>query len=372
MLQPAHPADMSAAPKRHSVRGLSRAPSYSVLTGSIVIAVLLSTEYLFQPFVWRHWPWDEVLVGWFEVVRDRVVVALMIGAALVAAGGVPRLNLPLRAALLAGAILAGAAVGEFALLTLGVQGAHEGAAAVFGRIARWGIVGGSVAAMWFVWRRGAETSTAAQAVELRRFQLERQATGARLEALRGQIEPHFLFNTLATVRRLQQVEPTQGARLLAHFVDYLRSAQPAGHGAASTLGQEIDLTRAYLGVVALRMAGRLIVSIEVADALRPLPFPPLTLATLVENAVKHGIDPAPSGGTITVTVRRVADTLEAEVADTGVGFSGTSGTGIGLSNIRARLQTLYGPAGTLNLHSNTPSGVRASMRLPCWPAGGTA
>src|SRR5205823_5729174 len=133
-------------------------------------------------------------------------------------------------------------------------------------------------------------------------------------------------------------EPAQGARLLAHFVDYLRSAQPAWQGDGNRLGQEIDLTRAYLGVIELRMAGRLAVSFDVPDELRTLPFPPLTLATLVENAVKHGIEPAPAGGTITVVVRHVGDVLEAVVSDTGVGFSGSSGSGIGLANIRARLQ----------------------------------
>jgi len=370
MLESTHRANQPASTRpRHVVAtaALSQMPSSTVLVGSVVVAVLMSTEFLFQPFVWRNWPWDEVLAGWLEVARDRVVVALMIGTALIGSTRVPARTLRARAALLAASIVAGAAAGEFVLLASGAQGAYGGLAAVLGRVARWAVVGGSVAAMWFVWRRGVEASAAAQAVELRRVQLERQATEARLDALRGQIEPHFLFNTLATVRRLQQVEPAQGARLLGHFVDYLRSAQPARQGEGNQLGQEIDLARAYLGVLALRMAGRLVVSFDVPDDLRALPFPPLTLATLVENAVKHGIEPAPAGGTITVAVRRVGDTLEAVVADTGVGFSGTSGSGIGLANIRARLHTLYGSAGTLKLQGNLPSGVRASMHLPCQP-----
>ncbi|MDP3822516.1 MAG: histidine kinase [Burkholderiales bacterium] len=369
MLESARPANQPPASTRQrqapAPAALSQMPASTVLIGSVVVAVLMSTEYLFQPFVWRNWPWDEVLHGWLEVVRDRVVVALMIGSSLIGASQLPVHSLRARAATLAGAIIAGAATGELLLLAGGAQGAYGGLTPALGRVLRWAVVGGSVAAMWLVWRRAAEASAAAQAVELRRVRLERQATEARLEALRGQIEPHFLFNTLATVRRLQQVEPAQGARLLAHFVDYLRSAQPARQGEAAQLGQEIDLIRAYLGVVALRMAGRLVVSFDVPDDLRALPFPPLTLATLVENAVKHGIEPAPAGGTIMVVVRRIGATLEAVVADTGVGFSGSSGSGIGLANIRARLQTLYGNAGTLKLHANLPSGVRASMHLPC-------
>jgi hypothetical protein len=343
---------------------LSPMPTATVLIWSAVVALLMSTEFLFQMFVWRNWPWDEVLGGWLEVARDRVIVALMIGLALIGSGRFPTATLRGRAAVFAAAIVAGAVVGELLLVAGGAQGAYEGWPAIFGRVLRGAVVGGCVATMWFVWRRAADASSIAQTVELRRVQLQRQATEARLEALRGQIEPHFLFNTLATVRRLQQIEPAQGARLLAHFVDYLRSAQPAHQGEHNTLGQEIDLTRAYLGVVALRMEGRLAVSFEVPDELRALEFPPLTLATLVENAVKHGIEPAPAGGTISVLVRWVDGMLEAVVADTGVGFSGSKGTGIGLANIRARLHTLYGAAGTLRLHGNQPAGVRASMRLP--------
>jgi hypothetical protein len=367
MLESAHPANQPApttARRAFVSAALAQTPWFTVLICSVVVAVLMSTEFLFQPFVWRNWPWDEVLAGWLEVVRDRAVVALMIGSALIGSSRVPVRTLRARAAMLAAATVAGAAAGEIVLLMGGAQGGYDGVAAMLGRVLRWAVVGGCVAAMWLVWRHAADASAAAQAVELRRVRLERQATEARLGALRGQIEPHFLFNTLATVRRLQQVEPAEGARLLAHFVDYLRSAQPTRQGEGIRLGQEIDLIRAYLGVVELRMAGRLTVSFDVPDDLRALAFPPLTLATLVENAVKHGIEPAPAGGTITVVVRRLGDTLEAVVADTGVGFSGSSGSGIGLANIRARLHTLYGSTGTLTLHANLPRGVRASMHLP--------
>ena len=341
-------------------------PASTVIACSLLVALLLSTEYLFQPFVWRHWPVDEVLFGWLEVLRDRIAVAAMIGLALIAASRLPARTLRARSVALALAIVAGAAVGEWLLLAAGAGGASDDAVAVLGRIARWAIIASSVGTMWFVWRRGTEASERAQAVELRRAQLERQATEARLGALRSQIDPHFLFNTLATVRRLQQVEPARGARLLAHFVAYLRSTQPRAEGHRNTLGQEIELTRAYLGVVEQRMEGRLQVRFDVPDELRMQPFPPLTIATLVENAVKHGVGPATAGGAIEVSARRCdGGMLEAVVADTGVGFSGaTSGSGIGLANIRSRLSTLYGSAGTLTLQNNVPSGVRAVLRMP--------
>lgn len=364
----ASPAVATQRPAHAGGGALRQLPASTVLVCSVVVAVLMSTQYLVQPFVWRNWAWDEVLAGWLEVVRDRAVVAAAIALALVVASRLPVTTLRGRTVTLACAILAGAAAGEFALLAGGAPGASPGGAALLGRVARWSVIAGSVAAMWHLWRSTTETSAAAQAVELRSVQFERQATEARLEALRGQIEPHFLFNSLATVRRLQQVDPAQGAQLLAHFVAYLRSAQPAQQGQTNTLGQEIDLARAYLGVVAQRMSGRLQVHIDVADELRCLAFPPLTIATLVENAAKHGIAPAPAGGTISVMARRIGDSLEAVVADTGVGFSGQSGSGIGLANIRARLNTLFGSAGALTLQNNQPSGVRAAMRLPCQSA----
>ncbi len=213
--------------------------------------------FLFQPFVWRSWPVDEVLLGWMEVVRDRLVVALAVGLALIGAGRVPARTPAEHALLLGAAVVFGAAAGEVALIAFGALGAPGDARSLFGHVLRWCVIGGSVAAMFFLWRRTADASAAVQAAELRRSQTERQIAQARLQALRSQIEPHFLFNTLATVRRLHHTEPGQGAQLLASFLDYLRLTLPTLRDASSTLGQEIDLVQAYLGVVAVRMSGRL-------------------------------------------------------------------------------------------------------------------
>lgn len=341
-------------------------PASKVVASSQLVALLLSTEYLFQPFVWRHWPIDEILLGWLDVLRDRVVVALMIGLTLIVCNRLETRSLLGRTVALAAAIIAGAAIGEGLLVVTGTRGASDDAMATLGRVARWAIIAGCVAAMWFVWRRSAETSERARAIELRRAQIERQATETRLGALRSQIDPHFLFNTLATVRRLQEVEPIRGSRLLTHFVAYLRSAQQRGAGRLETVAQEIELTRAYLAVVEQRMEGRLQVRIAVSDELHGQTFPPLLIATLVENAVKHGIAPATDGGSIEISVRRSPDgMLEAVVADTGVGIGGAmGGSGIGLANIRSRLSSLYGSDGTLSLQHNVPRGVRAVLRMP--------
>jgi hypothetical protein len=334
-----------------------------------VVAAAMSTQLLFQPFVWRNFSWDEVLQAWLELAGQRLAVALPIAALIALASRAPARSALARAALLVAAIPAGALAGEAALVLAGSLDAPPGAASVLARAAQWTLLALSSAALYYLWRRGALLRAQAQATELRRARGERELVQAQLQALRSQIEPHFLFNTLATLRRLHQTEPRQGARLLAHFLDYLASTLPQRHQGHGTLGQEVDLVRAYLGMIEVRMAGRLRIELDVPAELRACEFPALTLATLVENAVKHGIGPAPDGGVITVQARRLSDArLEVVVADTGVGFSGSGGSGVGLANIRSRLQTLYGAAGALALAANTPRGVRATMRLPCLSA----
>jgi sensor histidine kinase YesM len=212
---------------------------------------------------------------------------------------------------------------------------------------------------------------------LREAELERQrrateAVEARLSALQAQIEPHFLFNTLANVRRLYDTDATRGAQMLGGLVDYLRSALPTLRGHTSTLGREIELARALLTVLQLRMGERMAFRIDADDALADLPLPPMVLPTLVENAVKHGLAPLPEGGRIDIRVRKAVDEVLIEVADSGCGFTGSAGHGVGLANTRARLAALYGPAGRLSLRANAPRGVIAEIRVPRDPAARTA
>ncbi|CAN5918594.1 sensor histidine kinase [soil metagenome] len=341
-------------------------PSTAAAAWGVVVALGMSTQLLFQPFVWRHWPWEEVLAAWLGIAWQRAAVALGIVAIISLAWRLPGRSPTVRALTLAAAIVLGAMAGEMALVAMGSLDAPPSAMAVATRVLQWGALSASIASIFFLWRRSVSLQAEARSIELRRVQTSRQLMRARLQALRSQIEPHFLFNTLATVRRLQRTDHGQGAQLLSDFLAYLHATLPDMQKEGSTLGQEIDLVRAYLGVVSARMHGRLDVIIDISKGLRACEFPPLALATLVENSVKHGIGPSLESGSILVLARIVDASLEVVVADTGVGFSGAGhgGSGIGLANTRERLRTLYGAEGTLRLERNDPRGVRATLRLP--------
>jgi len=332
-----------------------------VLGVALALAFVVSTQFLFQPFVWRHWAPDEVLLGWLEVLQDRAVVAACIAAGFVlarSANGRRTLALGL-------GIAAGAAAGELALMLLATPAAAGDGAALAGRVLRWSFIAAALMALLALWRRALHAQDSLRRHELARLEGEAQAATLRLQALRAQIEPHFLFNTLATVRSLGATEPALRTELLDHLHAFIRLSMVAQPGDRPwTLAEEIELVRAYLGVVVLRMDGRLRVSFVVDEAVRACQMPPLLVATLVENAVKHGITPALAGGEIAVQAQRDGGHLQVRVADTGVGFQAHGGSGIGLSNSRARLRTLYGEQASLELHAHSPQGVVALLRLP--------
>jgi LytS/YehU family sensor histidine kinase len=189
-------------------------------------------------------------------------------------------------------------------------------------------------------------------------------TQARLSALQAQIEPHFLFNTLANVKRLYETAPMRGREMLASLIDYLRAALPSMRQSGSSLRRELELARAFLTILQMRMGERLAFTIDAADELLDAEVPPLVLGTLLENAVKHGLGPLPEGGRIDIHAWRAGDALWLQVRDSGAGFSGSGGSGVGLANTRSRLAALYGAAAALQLQSNTPRGVVATVTLP--------
>jgi signal transduction histidine kinase len=199
---------------------------------------------------------------------------------------------------------------------------------------------------------------------LERETLERQAATTRLQLLTAQIEPHFLLNTLANVQELVESGSPQAVPMFRCLITYLSAAMPQLRREAATLGDEERLLRAYLDLMTMRMPDRLNVSFDIEADLRPLRFPPMALLTLVENAIRHGIDPACEGGSIEVGARRVnGNTVQVWVADTGVGMAENAQMGTGLSNLQARLQALFGSDASLELSAQTPHGLRAELRL---------
>ncbi|KAB8188903.1 sensor histidine kinase [Lysobacter maris] len=207
--------------------------------------------------------------------------------------------------------------------------------------------------------------------EVARLRQLRHDSDLRLGALQAQVEPHFLFNTLASVRALVRQEPLQAEQTLDALVDYLRATIPrlrngddGGAALASTLGQQLDLCAAYLEVMRLRMGGRLAYRIEADAALRARGYPPLLLITLVENAIKHGIEPKRGGGRVTVAARIVDGMLEVEVGDDGVGLKPGIGGGVGLENVREQLRARFGDRATFGLHGVADGGTIATIRIP--------
>lgn len=214
-------------------------------------------------------------------------------------------------------------------------------------------------------QKGALARHQALAFDLERSELERQALDARLHLLQAQVAPHFLFNTLANVQALVDAGSPQASAVLRSLVAYLRAAVPRLHEPATTLGQELELVQAYLELMHMRMPDRLQFALHVDESARALRCPPMTLLTLVENAVRHGIDPSEEGGRIDIHVQVRGDRCVVRVCDTGVGLQQTGNrVGTGLSTLRERLQLIFGADAQLRVSAQETRGVCAELDLP--------
>ena len=223
---------------------------------------------------------------------------------------------------------------------------------------------------------------AAQATETAEAEsLKRQVVEARMAAMQAQVEPHFLFNTLASIDHLIETDPARASQMQKNLIALLRASMPTmreanGGGKGSgvrDLGREIAVIRPYLEILKVRMEERLATEIVAPEGLMSAEFPPMMLQTLVENAIKHGLEPKAEGGTLRVAAEIVHGKLQLTVADTGLGFgkAATAGTGVGLANIRERLQLLYGNKATLTVAANQPCGTVVSITVPYKTVEGT-
>ncbi len=196
-------------------------------------------------------------------------------------------------------------------------------------------------------------------------QLERTVLEARMQALQAQIEPHFLFNTLASIDQLIQTDPPRASKMQRSLIRYLRSAMPQMRdGARPTLGQQVDLCTAFLDIMAVRMEDRLQSAVGVPEGLKSAIFPSMMLLTLVENAIKHGLEPKAEGGRIDIGAEIVDGQLAVHVQDTGVGFAPMGEGGVGLANVRERLHALYRDRAELLIDLPPGGGTRATIKLP--------
>jgi hypothetical protein len=212
---------------------------------------------------------------------------------------------------------------------------------------------------------------AAQATETAEAEsLKRQVVEARMAAMQAQVEPHFLFNTLASIDHLIETDPARASLMQKNLIALLRASMPTlretGDGAARDLGRELAVVRPYLEILKVRMEERLDAQIDVPEGLLSAEFPSMMIQTLVENAIRHGLEPKPEGGQLRVSAEIVHGALQVRVADTGVGFgqAATSGTGVGLDNIRERLKLLHGPRASLTVAAHQPCGTVVTVTVP--------
>jgi hypothetical protein len=218
-------------------------------------------------------------------------------------------------------------------------------------------------------KRKAEKRAQAASATAAEEGLKRQLAEAQLKMMQAQVEPHFLFNTLASVDYLIETDPARASTMQKNLIQYLRAALPQMREGSTTLGKELALVRSYLEILKVRMEDRLQFALTVPQGLRSAQFPPMILQSLVENAIKHALEPKPEGGSITVTADIANGNLRVTVADTGLGFgaAGKPGTGVGLANVRERLAALYSGRAKFTLEANSPSGTIAAIEVPYEP-----
>jgi signal transduction histidine kinase len=297
-----------------------------------------------------------------------LIVAQCIGLSIYAIGmGAMKFHKTERARLtgVAVAVPAGAIVGVFAASHLvDMQGQSGGAAAPWQALLIGLIFGAAISALYYMNERMTLLEAELRARQLRELEIDKQRVETQLKMLQAQIEPHFLFNTLANVGSLVESDPKLARTLLDALILYLRASLDRTRAEHGTLGEEIIRLAAYLDVLKIRLGSRLDYRVDLPEEIKNWPFPPMLLQPLVENAVRHGIEPKREGGRIDITAEQQDGRLCLSVSDNGVGFDSQAGSGLGLTNVRERLMTLFGAAAELRLEEAVGGGVAARLILP--------
>jgi len=225
------------------------------------------------------------------------------------------------------------------------------------------VIGGICSYLSYSMLRLKYTREAAERERINRLASDKEALEANLRLLQAQIEPHFLFNTLSNILSLIDTDPARGKSMLMDLISYLRTSLSRTLPETTTLGQEMEAVKAYLNIQRIRLGDRLNFTIKVPGNLEQQPFPPMLLQPLVENAVKHGLEPKVEGGSILITACENGDSIRIKVADTGLGISSFNPPGVGIANVRERIKLIYGEKGCLLLEQNQPEGVIAVIEV---------
>jgi sensor histidine kinase YesM len=336
---------------------------------------------LLEGLTWRRIAWTValsagvagVIVRFFtNTYLDLLVSALCVGFSimlLVTLAGNLRSRVP-REVRMGLAVLVGSFLGT--LLTSVVKGRsllgmlqHDGAMWRVLITTSLGVGFGGVILLVTMYReQKARAAMEAHRAEAERQRIEKQMLSAQLATMQAQVEPHFLFNTLATVQHLVDTDPPRASAMLTSLIAYLRAALPQMRDGATTIGREFALARAYLEVLQVRMGARLAFDLALPPDLAGGAMPPMMLISLVENAIKHGLEPMEAGGEIRIGARRDGGRVVIEVANTGADLDPLARGGTGLSNIRERLQALYGSDARLVMQPGQRRGVVARIELP--------
>jgi len=309
--------------------------------------------------------WGNFIVA--QCIGFSIHMLFRLGLRLLGAQRLDRFTLAQRALFYAGIPLLGVLIGYalgLSLLGVDVQRLFVESPRVLMQIVFFSVL---LSAFWY--RHMANKSRLAKAEadhereRARALAADKQLLDAQLRALQAQVEPHFLFNTLANVASLIDSAPDKARLMLTRLIELLRASLAASRATQVDVGRELDLVRAYLDILTIRMGPRLRYSIDAPAQLRAHPLPPLLIQPLVENAIKHGLEPKMQGGSVKVSVRSEGDILLVEVADDGLGFAPATSSGLGLANLRERLGALYSGRARLIIEDATP-GTLIRVALP--------
>ncbi len=369
-VEPAVPAALSHGPG-HAFNRLRaylarRHPALALL---VLTTLYLSTQMLLQGTLFGLWSWQEIVIAWLAYwVELALLVLLMYAVNLAVDAACLRCGAGRWWRLVVLALAFYAAAFGFALAAAAwrhVRAARPDFGVAAALAANWAVIAVYMAVVQALWRRAAEADVEALGLQRAGEALERESRQLRLQLLKAQIEPHFLFNTLANMRQLYRQEPARAVSMMRSLQSYLRAALPSLRRDDATLETELELVRAYLMLIGMRMAGRLNWRVHDSSGCAALPFPPMVVLTLVENAIRHGLEPLPAGGHVDVMVSVAAGWLEVRVRDDGVGFgvAQSGGSGVGLANVRSQLRVRFGSRARLAL-SARERGVEALILVP--------